>query len=86
LLGRPVDLVTRIDLFLEPGADREPVRQAVEIALAGQALVQTPQSQGQSFQEVMAGIELGFSLGGTGALILATGGFLLFCTISQEIP
>lgn len=83
LLGRPVDLVTRIDLFLEPGADREQVRRSVELALAGQAHVQTPESQGQSFQEVMAGIELGFSLSGMGALIV--GLFLVYNALSVSV-
>jgi putative ABC transport system permease protein len=80
LLDQPTDLVTRIDLFLEEGADREQVRQTVTDAVAGQAVVRTREMQGQSLSEVMAGLELGFTLSGAGALVV--GLFLVYNALS----
>ncbi len=83
LLERSGGLVSRIDLFLEPGANREQVRQQVAAAMTGQAAVRTRESQAQALQEVMAGLELGFSLCGAGALVV--GLFLVYNALSVSV-
>jgi putative ABC transport system permease protein len=74
LLGRP-DLVSRVDLTLEPGADREVVRRQVEQELGGTAQVATPEQHGRWVEEMLAGIRAGLHLCGVGAL--AVGLFLV---------
>ena len=69
MLGRP-DLVSRIDLSLQPGADREQTRQRVEAALAGQAQVATPDRQGSWVEEMVAGLRTGLRFCGVGALLV----------------
>jgi putative ABC transport system permease protein len=82
LLGRP-DLVSRIDLTLEPGVDREEVRQRVEEHLAGKAQVTTPEQHGQWVEEMLAGLRLGFRLCGVGAL--AVGLFLVANVLAVSV-
>jgi putative ABC transport system permease protein len=74
LLGRP-DRVCRIDVTLEPSADREEVRRLVEEEVAGTARVATPEQQGCWVEEMLAGLRLGLRLCGVGAL--AVGLFLV---------
>jgi putative ABC transport system permease protein len=81
-LGRP-DLVTRIDLTLAPGADREQVRQRVAEVLDGRAEVQVPEAGEQSIRDVMAGLEIALFLGGAGALIV--GLFLVYNALSVSV-
>jgi putative ABC transport system permease protein len=69
LLGRP-DLASRIDLTLDPEADREQVRQCVETALAGKARVTTPEQHGRWIEEMLGGLRLGLRLCGVGALMV----------------
>jgi putative ABC transport system permease protein len=69
LLGRP-DLASRIDLTLDPGADREQTRQCVESALAGKARVTTPEQHGRWVDEMLAGLRLGLRMCGVGALMV----------------
>src|SRR5262249_941494 len=76
-------LVSRLDLFLEPGADREQVRRGMEVLLANRARVQKPETQEQSLQEVMRGIQIAFSLSGWGALIV--GLFLVYNAMSVSV-
>ncbi|MFN4261558.1 MAG: FtsX-like permease family protein [Gemmataceae bacterium] len=83
LLGQSADIVTRLDLFLEPGADCEATRRAVASRVAGQARVQTPEEQGLAMQEVLAGLQIGFSLCGAGALVV--GLFLVYNALSVSV-
>jgi len=69
LLGRP-DQISRIDLTLESGADRQQVRLRVEEQLAGKAQVATPQQHGRWVEEMLAGLRLGLQLCGVGALLV----------------
>jgi putative ABC transport system permease protein len=69
MLGRP-DLVSRVDLSLQPGADREQARQRVEAELAGQAQVATPERQGSWVEEMVAGLRTGLRFCGVGALLV----------------
>jgi putative ABC transport system permease protein len=69
LLGRP-DLVSRIDLTLEPDADREAVYRLASESLAGKAQLATPDQQGRWVEEMLAGLRLGLRLCGVGALMV----------------
>jgi putative ABC transport system permease protein len=81
-VGRP-DLVTRFDVALEPGADRETVRRQVVELLAGRAGVWTAETHGQGYEEAISGLKIGFSLCGVGALVV--GLFLVFNTLSVSV-
>jgi putative ABC transport system permease protein len=76
-------LVTRIDVFLQPDADRDAVRGRVQQALAGRASVQTPGENEQRVQKLMAGLQLGFSLSGAGALVI--GLFLVYMVLTVTV-
>ena len=67
MFGRP-GRVSRLDLTLDPDADRERVRRRVEAALGGQATVATLEAQDRRVLEVLSGLRVGFSLCGAGAL------------------
>ena len=82
LLGRP-DLVSRLDLCLEPGADTDEVRQRVEGLLAGRAQVWTPEAHGQRVQEMLSGLTVGFALCGAGALVV--GLFLVYNALAVGV-
>ncbi len=82
LKGQP-DLFTRIDLFLRPGADKEEVRRRVERLLDGGAAVRTADENEQRAQEIMAGMQLGFSLTGAGALVV--GLFLVYIVLAVTV-
>lgn len=83
LLRRPPGVVSRLDLFLEPGADRQQVQRAVEAVLDGQAKVQTTEAHGQSMREVMTGMQIGFKLCGMGALVV--GLFLIYNALAVSV-
>jgi putative ABC transport system permease protein len=82
LLGQR-DLVHRIDLFLEPGADREQVQARVRDLVGGQAAVRTPEEDDQRIEDVMAGLQLGFSLCGASALVI--GLFLVYNALAVSV-
>ncbi len=82
LLDRP-DVVTRIDLTLDPGAGVEAARQRVQMVVGDRAQVQTPQVNEQSVNDIMAGVEIGFKLGGICALVV--GLFLVYNALSVAV-
>jgi putative ABC transport system permease protein len=82
LVGR-ADLVTRLDVTMEPGADPDRVRQDVADAFHGLAEVRTPESNDLPVQDVMAGLQLGFAVCGTGALVV--GLFLVYNALSVSV-
>jgi putative ABC transport system permease protein len=69
LLGRP-DLASRIDLTLDPSANREQVCQRVAEVLAGKARLTTPDQHGRWVEEMLAGLRFGLRLCGVGALMV----------------
>ncbi|HEY7327074.1 MAG TPA: FtsX-like permease family protein [Gemmataceae bacterium] len=69
LLGRP-DLVSRIDLTLDPQANRERVYQRVAEVLDGKARLATPDQHGRWVEEMLAGLRFGLRLCGVGALMV----------------
>ncbi len=82
LLGRP-DYVSRIDLYLKPDADREAVRARVEQVLDGMAKVQDPDANDKAYRDVLAGLEVGFKLGGVIALVV--GLFLVYIVMEVTV-
>jgi len=83
LLGVHADLVTRIDLFLEPGADRDAVLAEVQGVVHGRADVRTPGEDEERVESTMAGLQLGFSLLGAAALVV--GLFLIYLVLSVSV-
>ena len=75
LLGRP-DLVSRLDVHLEPGADRTDVQRRLQAELAGRAIVSTPEGHDQRTQEMLSGVKIGMALCGGAALVV--GLFLVY--------
>jgi putative ABC transport system permease protein len=82
VMGRP-DYVSRVDLALEADADQEAIRRRVEVLLAGRAQVRSPEANDRMVQDVIGGIELGFALGGLGALVV--GLFLVYNALSVSV-
>lgn len=82
ILGQP-GRATRIDLFLQPGADAAAVANDVRNVLHGRAQVRTPDEDEQRVQSTMAGLEFGFSLLGAGALVV--GLFLIYLVLSVSV-
>jgi putative ABC transport system permease protein len=82
LVGRP-DLVTRIDLTLEPGADRDRAGAAVRQVVGDRAEVRTPEAEREGVDDLMAGIKLAFTLGGLCALVV--GLFLVYNALSVSV-
>lgn len=81
-LGRH-GFVSRIDLQLEPDAERDAVRASAEAILHGRAKVETPEDQAKSIHEAMAGLQIGFSVCGAGALVI--GLFLVYNVLSVSV-
>jgi putative ABC transport system permease protein len=115
MLGQP-GLATRIDLFLEPDANRQIVAQRIEsrlaqrnrelqaVSIAGLVAqsqltgkigsltfstqesvpkVRTPEANDQRVQDVMAGLQIGFSLCGFGAIVV--GLFLVYNALAVTV-
>ncbi len=68
--------VNRIDIFLEPDADREAVELALNAIVGVRAAVRTPDAARQSTQEVVAGLQIAFYVCALGAMIV--GLFLVY--------
>jgi putative ABC transport system permease protein len=75
--------VSRIDLVLEPDADRDVVRRRVEEVVGSRAEVRGPEANDRAWSDVMGGVELGFSLAGAGALLI--GLFLVYNALSVAV-
>lgn len=83
LLGLKQGQVHRIDLALQPEADRDQVKAAVEKVVAGHAAVRTPEEQNQMVQNVLSGMQTGFGLCGIAALVV--GMFLVYNSLSVSV-
>lgn len=78
--------VNRIDLFLEPGinqADAEYAQAQIEQLVGDRARVTTPETQGQSTQEIVSGFQVGFLLCSLGAMVV--GLFLVYNALSVTV-
>ena len=80
--------VNRIDLFLEPGVDKDAVQAAAARVVDYRAEVRTPEAQRRSTQEIVSGIQIGFLVCAVGALIV--GLFLVYnamaVTVAERRP
>jgi putative ABC transport system permease protein len=81
-IARP-GVVSRIDLQLNADADRESVRANAAEVLRGRAKVEAPEDQAKSIHEAMAGLQIGFSVCGAGALVI--GLFLVYNVLSVSV-
>ncbi len=80
--------VSRIDLYLDPGADRDAVEVAAGKVIANRAAIRTPEAQRRSTQEVVSGIQIAFLVCAAGAMIV--GLFLVYnamaVTVAERRP
>ena len=80
--------VNRIDIFLEPGADKEAVEAAAARYVGNRAGVRTPESQRRSTQEIVSGLQIGVPHVRRGAMIV--GLFLVYnamaVTVAERRP
>jgi putative ABC transport system permease protein len=88
LLGKP-GRVSRLDVTVEPGRDREEVRERVRRELCDgadglvAAEVQMPRENERRVQDVLLGMKIGFYLCGAGALVV--GMFLVYNALSVSV-
>lgn len=75
--------VNRIDLFLEPGADREAVTADAAKIVGRRAEVRTPDAQRRSTQEVVSGLQIGVLMCSAGAMIV--GLFLVYNAMAVTV-
>lgn len=80
--GRP-DFVSQINLVIEPDANRDDVRRSVQHFVANPDYVRTPEAGDQSFEDVTAGLQLGFDIGGAAALVV--GLFLVYNALAVNV-
>ncbi|HSQ54791.1 MAG TPA: ABC transporter permease, partial [Gemmata sp.] len=80
--------VSRIDLFLDPGTDRDSIEVAAGQVVNHRAAIRTPQAQRRSTQEVVSGLQIGFLVCAAGAMIV--GLFLVYnamaVTVAERRP
>ncbi len=77
------EYATQINLSLEPGADREAVRRHVQELVGAPLKVQTIDETNEKVRDITAGLELGFAIGGT--LALMVGLFLVYNVLSVSV-
>jgi putative ABC transport system permease protein len=70
-LVRDKDRVTRFDISLAPGANREQVRDALKAEAGRNAEVLSAEAHNARVQDALESLRIGFSLCGAGALVLA---------------
>jgi putative ABC transport system permease protein len=75
--------VNRLDVFLDPGADRDAAQRAVAAVVSTRADVRTPDMQRRSTQEVVGGIQIGFLVCSAGAMIV--GLFLVYNALAVTV-
>ncbi len=75
--------VNRVDLFLEPGADKDKVTTAVEKVVAGRAESRTADAQRRSTQEIVSGLQIGVLMCSAGAMII--GLFLVYNAMAVTV-
>ena len=73
----------RIDLMLEPGADRQHVMRAAQAAIGDQGQVRTPEAAHKATKEIVGGIGVGFTLCGVGAMVV--GLFLVYNSLAVSV-
>jgi putative ABC transport system permease protein len=77
------DYVTRINLWLEPGADRGEVARRAQACVGDRAEVRTCQADNDATRDLAAGLEIGIDIGGAAALVV--GMFLVYNALSVSV-
>src|SRR5262245_3947752 len=75
--------VNRVDLFLEPGANKDEVLAAASKIVGPRAAVRTPETQRRSTQEVVSGFQIGLLVCSAGAMIV--GLFLVYNAMAVTV-
>jgi putative ABC transport system permease protein len=75
--------LNRIDLFLEPGADRDAVVRDAERVVGSRAEVRTPDMQRRNTQEIVSGMQVGVLMCSLGAMIV--GLFLVYNAMAVTV-
>ncbi len=75
--------VTRMDVVLQEGADREAVKEALQAALGSRASVHAPKLRDTGLEDAIAGVQVGLSLGATIALFV--GVFLVYNSLAVTV-
>jgi putative ABC transport system permease protein len=75
--------VNRLDIFLEPTAPIPATQQTIQALVRDRAEVRTPEMQGQSTQEIIGGLQVGFMLCSAGAMVV--GLFLVYNALSVTV-
>ena len=75
--------VNRLDVFIEPGANRERVSAALAGVIGNRAEVRTPDMQRRSTQEIVSGLQIGFLVCSAGAMIV--GLFLVYNALAVTV-
>ena len=83
LYPRRPQLVTQVNIRLQDGADRAALQKEVQQIVGNAGKVRTVDEFNLSVRDVTAGLELGFMVGGAGALMV--GLFLVFNVLSVSV-
>ena len=75
--------VSRVDVFLDRGADRAAAATAVAAVVRDRAAVNTPEDQGRATREIVGGLKVGFLLCSAGAMVV--GLFLVYNALSVTV-
>ncbi len=75
--------VNRLDVFLEPGADRDRVIADVSKVVGNPGAVRTPDAQRRATQEIVSGVQTGFLVCSAGAMIV--GLFLVYNAMAVTV-
>jgi putative ABC transport system permease protein len=75
--------INQIAVRLEPGADKEAARKLIQDRLGTRAQVQSLQDSQGLISDVTAGLQIGFAIGGAGALVV--GLFLVYIVLSVSV-
>lgn len=82
MLSQP-GLCERIDLYLEPGADPEAVRERLAEVVGQHGAIHTPESALRATEDIVGPIRIGFSLTGVGAMVV--GLFLVYNALAVSV-
>lgn len=75
--------VHRVDVLFEAGAQVDKLQAAVERVVGDRAAVRTPEAHNQSTQEIVSGLQVGFTLCSAGAMVV--GLFLVYNALAVTV-
>jgi putative ABC transport system permease protein len=77
------DYVSRINLWLEPDADRDEIARRAQACVGERAEVRTSEADNDATRDLAAGLEMGVAIGGAAALVV--GLFLVYNALSVSV-